>query len=345
MVESYPLLAVYGGNLPDVLLAAAETPCMQRLKHIGMNCGCEYTSFPRFRQGKAYNRYLHSLGVARIVWHFTGDAVQALAGLLHDAATPCFAHVVDFLRGDYLQQEATEAETREILLRDTELQTVLRQYGIRTEQVEDYHLYPIADNPSPKVSADRVEYTLGNLLHFGFAELKEVQELYENLQTGTVEGESELVFRDRESAERYGMLSLACSRVYVSPEDRYAMQMLSEILRDALTLGVLTERELYGTEQPVVYKLETAPELCEKWAWFQHLHSIRESERPTGRTDERRIRAKRRYMDPYVLKQGRLSAVSASYRQAVRAFLEDSQERWICPADGSDAIWLNNQSS
>ncbi len=49
-----------------------ETPEMQRLKDVGMNCGCEYTSFPRFRNLAPYSRYRHSVGAARIVWNFTG---------------------------------------------------------------------------------------------------------------------------------------------------------------------------------------------------------------------------------------------------------------------------------
>ena len=52
--------------------------------------------------------YDHSVGVAPIIWYFIHDDAQTIAGLLHDIATPAFAHVVDFMRGDSLKQEATE---------------------------------------------------------------------------------------------------------------------------------------------------------------------------------------------------------------------------------------------
>ena len=84
-----------------------ETPEMQRLKDVGMNCGCEYTSFPRFRNLAPYSRYRHSVGAARIVWNFTGSREQTLAALFHDISTPAFAHTIDFLHGDYLHQEYT----------------------------------------------------------------------------------------------------------------------------------------------------------------------------------------------------------------------------------------------
>ena len=37
-------LEIYS-KLPQQLLTMAETPAMQRLKHVGMHCGCEYTAY------------------------------------------------------------------------------------------------------------------------------------------------------------------------------------------------------------------------------------------------------------------------------------------------------------
>ena len=57
------LHTIYHPTLPPILAELAGTPPLLRLREIGMNCGCEYTAFPRFRQGRSYNRFLHSLGV------------------------------------------------------------------------------------------------------------------------------------------------------------------------------------------------------------------------------------------------------------------------------------------
>lgn len=96
MTENWSL---YHPEIPEFLCRLAETPPMARLRQVGMNCGCEYTSFPHFAGWAPYSRFDHSVGVGLIVWHFTGDLRQSAAGLLHDAATPAFAHVVDFLHG------------------------------------------------------------------------------------------------------------------------------------------------------------------------------------------------------------------------------------------------------
>ena len=159
--------AIYDTKAPAFLLRLAETPPMQRLRRVGMNCGCEYTSFPRFRGIARYTRYEHSLGAALIVWRFTADAAQSASALLHDIATPPFAHAVDFLRGDYLDQTATEEGTAQIIRQSAEIGATLSELGLTAEDVEDYHRYPIADNDAPRLSADRLEYTIGNAVNFG----------------------------------------------------------------------------------------------------------------------------------------------------------------------------------
>lgn len=167
---------IYTVSLPPELLAMAETPVMQRLLRVGMHCGCEYTAYPIYRDAVApYSRYTHSLGTASIVWHFTHDLKQSVAGLLHDIATPAFAHVVDFLNGDHMRQESTESRTRMMIASSLELMALLDKSGLTLDDVDDYHRYPIADNDSPRLSADRLEYTLGNahlVFHCPKAELK-----------------------------------------------------------------------------------------------------------------------------------------------------------------------------
>ena len=321
---------LYHGEIPAVLAACANTPCMQRLKNIGMNCGCEYTSFPRFAGLKPYSRFDHSLGVGLIVRHFTHDEKQAAAGLLHDVASPVFAHVVDFLRGDYLMQESTEDGTRSIIERDEALQDVLSAYGLNTDDVCDYHRYPIADNDSPRLSADRLEYTLGNLLNYRIRTSDAVNGYYRDLLVGVGEdGQPELVFSDAKLAEDFAFASLACSKIYVSDEDRYAMQMLAELLRHALDLGVLSEADLMSTEPAVIEKLLCSPKTAAAWKRYRAYRAARRRSEPEGEGDWRRIPAKKRYIDPLIAGVGRVSAYSDAFCAAKDAFLSEPQTDWV----------------
>ena len=321
---------MYHQEIPAVIRACAETPCVRRLRDVGMNCGCEYTSFPRFHGLQPYSRFDHSVGAALIVWHFTKDERQAVAGLLHDVATPVFAHVVDFLKGDYLKQESTEDGTRAIIDRDAALQKALRAHGLCTDDVCDYHRYPIADNDSPRLSADRLEYTLGNLINYRIRMPDEVKAFYADLSVGTNEdGAPELVFSDAELAEDFAFASLACSKIYVSDEDRYAMQMLAELLKDAIACGMLSEADLYTTEPQVIGTLFGDERTAAAWQRFRAYHSMRRATEPTGEGQWRRLAAKKRYIDPLIEGKGRVSAYSETFAAAAKTFLADPQDVWI----------------
>lgn len=310
----------YNDNLPKLLSRLSNTPEMQRLKRVGMNCGCEYTAFERFRDLSPYSRFTHSLGAGLITWHFTKSPAAAAAALLHDIATPVFAHTVDFLNGDYLVQESTESRTAELISSSAEICAILSDYGLKPEDVWDYHRYPIADNDSPKLSADRLEYTFGNGVNFGFMTQGEAQEIYSAIIVGQNEfGENELCFSDLSAAERFAFLALDCSKVYVSDEDRYSMQILSEILRDALALKVISFDELNRDEPAVISKLLSDETTKTKWKDFRSLSKmISADEYPYA---ARTIPAKKRRIDPLVAGHGRVSELSKEFRYALDVFL------------------------
>ena len=316
--------SIYQTEVPAFLRALCDTPPLRRLERVGMNCGCEYTSFPRFASIERYTRAEHSLGAALIVWRATNDAAQSVSALLHDVATPVFAHVVDFLRGDYLSQTATESGTAELIRESEEIGAVLEGLGLRAEDVEDYHRFPIADNDSPRLSADRLDYTLGNAVNFGLASREELTEIFADLRVGENEyGETELVFSDGEKAARFADLALACSRIYVCDADRYAMQALAELLRDALGAGVLEEKDLAATEEQVIEKLLAEENFAARWQAFRALSRTERAERADERKGWRRIPAKKRRIDPYVAGRGRVSALYPERGAAIEAFLNE----------------------
>jgi len=313
-------LSIYGALQHPVLRELAETPPMQRLKQVGMNCGCEYTAFPRFAGLEPYSRYAHSVGAAAITYRFTENPAAAAAALLHDIATPVFAHTVDFLNGDYETQESTEADTERLIAGSSELCSVLGKYGLTVEQVSDYHQYPIADNDTPRLSADRLEYTLGNSVNYQICEPAAAKQWYDDLLvTENEEGMPELAFRTREQAEQFALSALACSKIYVAPEDRYAMQRLSELLKHALKRGCFVRKDLYRTEPELIRLLQAEPETAREWATFRGLTRMVAPE--TASEAARVIPAKKRHINPLVAGEGRISDLCPEFRTALEEFL------------------------
>jgi len=323
------LMPIYHENIPAFLAEAAAAGPLVRLQHVGMNCGCEYTAFSRFSQCRSYSRYDHSLGVALIVWHFTGNMAQALAGLFHDIATPVFSHVVDFMAGDHMRQEHTESGTDSMILESPQLMKVLNKYRIDPEQVVDYHIYPLADNQSPMLCADRLEYTLANTVNFGLGDHDHASQLYRDIVAGENEyGQQELIFTNQELACRFAMDALTCGRVYVSDEDRYAMQILAELLKEAVQEGILTIQDLYTREATVIEKL-CASRLQPAWQAFCRMEKMYRSDTPGQELGWRQIRAKKRYIDPYIRGVGRVSECYPEFSEALAEFLQDPMDAWL----------------
>lgn len=323
------LWRIYHPDIPGFLQEFSAVNAMIRLKDVGMNCGCEYTRFPLFTVCGPYSRFDHSLGVALIVWHFTRDKAQTIAGLLHDIATPAFAHVIDFLHGDYIAQESTESRTAEIIHASREIACLLEKHGLADEDVCDYHKYPLADNASPMLSADRLEYTLGNAVNYGFINEKQAAVYYSNLIVGINEsGTEELMFSNADIAHSFAMTSLECAKVYASDPDRYAMQILSELICDAINLGVITEHDLYTTERIVVEKIKNSL-LNSRWKEYCGLRLIFRQDDPGINGKWRRIYSKKRCIDPYITNTCRVTDLFPDYNKLMDDFKKESQDYWL----------------
>lgn len=311
---------LYYPSTPSFINDLAGTPAMQRLKGVGMNCGCEYTSFPLFDGLRNYSRYSHSVGCALIVWRFTHDVRQTIAALLHDIATPTFAHVIDFLNNDHLKQESTEHGTTEIIASSAEIMEKLKELGLTLDDVADYHRYPIADNDSPKLSADRLEYTLTNMVNYRVAPYEDVQRWFEDLTvSANDEGEEELMFNNPEAAEQFSLAALRTSAIYIADEDRFAMQTLAELLKKHIKRGILDTSDLYQTEERVIALLGSDAAAAADWNRFRQLHRIcRGCQHPEAKI----IVAKKRHINPSVAGKGRVTECSAPFAEALQRFLD-----------------------
>ena len=324
------LWKIYFPEMPDFISRLAETPPMQRLKKVGMNCGCEYVALHMHDMCRRYTRFEHSVGVALIVWNFTRDVKQTVAGLFHDISTPAFAHVVDFLNGDHLTQESTESRTAEMIDGSPEIQEILREFGLSTADVCDYHLYPIADNASPQLSADRLEYTLGNFIQYGVCGVDEIENFYRDLSAGTNEhAQPEIIFKSPDIAEQFALASMNCSYVYISDSDRFTMQYLAEVLKDAMQGGILKMNDLYTTEEKVIRKLKRCQITDNIWYTYTKIKGVQRTPERLKNTFCVKVNAKRRYLDPFVIGKGRVTDYSKKYWKEVKEFLAVSFEDWL----------------
>ncbi len=315
-------------ELPAGLQKAICSKAMQRIGSVDMNCGMNYTSYPLFAHIPPYSRLEHSIGTAWILWKTAHDLTLSYAGLFHDIASPVFSHVIDFLNGDYETQESTEALTGSLIEHSRELCAILEEESIPVSAVEDYHQYPLADNPSMQLNADRLEYTLGNMIHYQFAEEELAGKFLEDLSIQQDErGNPEYGFRTEERCLQFGMLALKCSRVYSAPEDRYGMERLARLLKHALQEGVLTRKDFMTAEPEVIAKLKQGG-LKREWEAFTALHELEFSDHGTEAEGWLKVSCKKRMIDP-LINGIRLSRKEESFRQALEEYRRESFEIYM----------------
>ena len=252
-VKSY--FRILSPKFPNWLNDYINTTPLLKQQYISMTCGTIYTDL--FDSNYFYSSLDHSVAVALIVWHFTKDKKQTLAGLFHDIATPAFKHCVDFLNGDYLKQESTEDLTTEIIKDSPEIMRLLKRDGIKLKEVDNYHLYPIADNETPKLSSDRLEYSFSNALFtYHLWEEKEVKTIYDSITIQkNSDGEDELGFKNEQTAARFVEITSIMSVIYRDDRTRYSMQFIADVLKHLSADGKITKQDLYNLKESEVINL------------------------------------------------------------------------------------------
>lgn len=317
--EYFKILSPEG--IPEFLNEYIETPQMQKQAKISTTCGTIYSKM--FKNVFFYSSLEHSIGVALIVWNFTKDKKQTLAGLFHDIATPAFKHAVDFMNGDYETQESTEELTTYMIKESKEIMELLKRDGITVEEVEDYHKYPIADNDTPQLSSDRLEYTLANNLGAVFEEwnLEEIKEIYENIEIQTnEEGIPELGFKDLSIAEKFvhGMQKL--SNEYIENRTKFSMQFLADVMKKMSEKNLITIKDLYNlSEKEVMEKIENCEEdnIARNFEIWKNATQIQQSsETVANRYCVSIMKPKIRYINPLVRQEGKFVRVSEVSKQA-----------------------------
>ena len=238
-------------DYPKWLDEYINTERMQKQKYISVTCGKVYAKLFDYNN---YSSLEHSIGVALIIWNFTHDKKQTLSGLFHDIATPAFKHCVDFLNGDYMNQESTEELTKKLIEDSEDIMKLLKRDNIKVEEVCDYHIYPIADNDTPMLSADRLEYSLSNdFLVYKFNTLDNIKRIYNDIEIQTNEnGIIELGFKTKKIAREFVKNTSRLSICYRDDETIFYMQAIADILKKVSEEGLITKSDLYELKEEEV---------------------------------------------------------------------------------------------
>ena len=328
--------SILSKEFPEWLLEYIETPEMKRIGKMALGCGAEYTNLCKVKYW--YSNLDHSVGVALIIWHFTHDKKQTLAGLFHDIATPVFKHVIDFLNDDYEKQESTEEKTAEIIKNSKMIRALLKRDNIKLEEVVNYKLYPIADNEIPQLSADRFEYNFSWGLIFNRVwELDNIRECFNNVTVlKNKDGIFELGFRDLSICEKYISIVSKVWPEWISNRGKIIMQFLADMIKAMNERGYIALRDLYIlSEKEIINKIINCNDkyLSEAFKKFQKAEMTYDSNKPLKNKYCVKIKSKKRYLIP-LIQQGekavRIDKVSKKAKKDIESYLNFRDSDWVC---------------
>ena len=311
-------------EFPEFLYEYINVPEMQRLGYINQICGA-YWRKDNIYGKDMYSVLRHSIGVALIIWNFTKDKKQTLAGLFHDIATPAFKHCIDFLNGDAEKQESTEEETLDIIKNSKEIMSLLNRDNIKVEEIYDYKIYPIADNKTPNLSADRLEYTFMNGYYYGkIWSLEDIKEIYEDIEIlSNEESIEEIGFKSLQIGEKFIKGASKLWPLWVSSEDTITMYFFADVIKKMFLEKYITKEELYKlSEQEVINKMNTCEDknISSAYKKFMNTNEFFECEEYREDTFCVSRKVKRRYINPLV-ENRRIYDISDTARQLIDEYL------------------------
>lgn len=287
-----------------------KTPAVQHAKGISMFCGCQFLNFWDLK--KDYNILDHSVACAFIVWHFTHDKKQVLSALFHDISNPAFKHCIDVMNGDALTQESTEAPTLSILKNSREITKLLCRDGIKLKEVADYHIYPIADNNTPRLATDRLEYTFMNAhLADDYSvpmPLSLIRRYYNNLCIAENEdGLAEIAFVDYRIAEEFLDTVHHLWHNWLDNRFQLTSETYAKLIKKSIEAGDFAAEDLYhltDTETAEIFRTSYSKEVRRTWATFSTAKNLRtKNSRPNSKSAQFITPAfpvKVRFIDPLV---------------------------------------------
>lgn len=315
-------------NFPEWLNDYIETKELLKQKYISVTCGKIYSNL--FEIDFFFSSLEHSIAVALIVWHFTHDKKQTLSGLFHDIATPVFKHCVDFLNGDYMTQESTEDLTSKIIGSSKEIMDLLKRDNIKLEEVDDYHIYPVADNDTPKLSADRLEYSLSNaLLTYKLSNIDDIKKIYNDIILDKDEEDTlELSFKSKATALEFVKITSKLSIIYRDDKTRYSMQLLADIIKKLNEDRLITKEDLYNMKESEVIEIIGNSKYKDIFNIWKNAKNIKVSKEKPENVYFVHHGAKIRYIDPLVNKK-RISSISEEAKEEIDKNLSYDMNNYV----------------
>ena len=314
--------SVYGIQVisEPVLLTLIETAAITRLKGI-----LQHGITGLIGLTDKTTRFDHSVGAMLLVKQLGGSLEEQIAALLHDVSHTAFSHVIDYVVDGHDDQSYHE-EIKEAYLSQTDIPDTLAKFGHDWHDFLHEDNYPILEQPSPRLCADRVDYFLRDAQSLGLATDEDIQFGLESLMV--VNGR--IALNNQQAAHWF-------AHTYIQADDASwanfrevgLYEVTARAIKRALKIGLISEADFMLTDEELWQKLYTGEDAkLQDWLSLVSLDTqfAWDEASPTFR-----VSTKLRAIDPDVGVEGELrpySTLNPQFAHHLNHYLTSKQGKW-----------------
>ncbi len=310
---------VYGKIIINefVLIELINSKPIQRLKGINQAGASQYAL-----KGRDVTRYEHSLGVMILLKKLGASIEEQVAGLLHDIPHTAFSHVIDFVFKEKNDNHEFHEKFHEKMILQSEIPQILKKFGFETNRILDEHNFPLLEKPLPDLCADRIDYTLRDMIAVeGFSDK------IDKYLSSLIVYHNEIIFNNESIAKAFAEDYLKMNKErWSNPFEIALYQILADALKIGLDETIINENDLFQDDLYVYTKLKESnnPSILAKLAMLNPNLKIIDDPNDF----EFHSKSKLRYIDPKFLNQNNsINRVTDKYKDFSDNLIK--HKKWI----------------
>lgn len=270
-------------------------------------------------------RLEHSIGVMLVLRKLGAGLEEQVAGLLHDVSHTAFSHTIDFAFQDGKNRHEFHERFREKIVMGSEIPAILERHGMKADKILDEHNFQLLETPLPGLCADRVDYFLRDAKAFRI--VPGINEKVNFILKHLIARDKAIILDDFSAAKQMAELYLKCSREVWSGILHVSLyRILGDVLRIAMKKGIISEDDLFLTDDMLLKKLKSAGDRKTN----EKLRLLSRSSRFVN--DRKKYDfvgyPKPRYIDPGFLEGGkilRVSEMDAVFKSDIANFIMEAE--------------------
>ncbi len=289
----------------QILIDLINSEPIKRLKKIS-----QFGLPEEYYHMSSFSRYEHSLGVLILLRRLNASLNEQIAGLIHDISHTAFSHAIDHVLGDPLKENYQDNIFQEFI-ENTKIPGILKKQGYDYKKVINHDSFSLLEQPAPLLCADRLDYSLREMVFFDLDINKD--QILSSLKV--IEGK--IIFISKNFAEKFSKLYMQLQeKHWAGDESKLRYHILADILKRAMDKKIISLTDLNRDDYFVINKLLESKDdfTLNKLNLLKKRIVIKETNSNEGVV----LIKKYRYIDPYVLHNGKLielSRLSLEYKE------------------------------